>query len=390
MSITMHTIQSPKWKKTTKTIFCTGCQDETKNGVIASCCSKRNNGYCLDCFPNLNPHTSKCTTCNGNVKIKITMYNEKCCASCEVQCNRYKLRLHNNTKKELCMTNTNLTMLATEISMYTNISVLNLSNNKLYDLPIQLLECKALQNLDLSINLFDNIPDVVYNLYTLNKLDLSWNLIHNIDRKISNMVSLENLDLSHNNIRWFLVNLTEIPNLVKLNLSHNFIMTTTLQNIIMSFDEKLTKLTNLDISHNRLTSIRYLINFIKNVKYLDISSNCIKNIFLLSTLSNLETLDFRSNQVTNTKNFSRFWTQIPLKLKYIFGSNNPLITGVWNKNEFIELKKCDIPFIPSSYDIHRIHDLLKSMSPGMEKVVIDYLIETNPKFGMLIQRSRIF
>ncbi|KAJ7965413.1 receptor-like protein kinase 2 [Quillaja saponaria] len=107
----------------------------------------------------------------------------------------------------------------------TSLNKLIISGNHITGLiPLSLGLCKDLQLLDMSCNrITGSIPDNIGHLQELDiLLNMSWNfLIGPIPESFSNLSKLANLDLSHNKLMGSLKVLGSLDNLVSLNVSYN-------------------------------------------------------------------------------------------------------------------------------------------------------------------------
>ena len=197
--------------------------------------------------------------------------------------------------------------------MSESILNLNISKNKLTELPSEISQLSNLRDVDLSDNCLKSIPQVLQNLSSIIDINLANNSISISDQKslhlgedfeflkpklenklelsnpedsiyseedlvdssscsfikppnksdsvdsgillmdnsfdFSNLTCLTNLNLSQNEIQFFPESLSELPNLQSLNLSHNYL--TCLPTVLKSAQ----CLRYLDISWNRLVEV---------------------------------------------------------------------------------------------------------------------------------------
>jgi len=165
----------------------------------------------------------------------------------------------------------------------TNLFSLNLSNNKLKQVPTHYpssLICLDLSNnqikesilietwKDLSnlqtVNLSGNglvvIPEqAISEMFKLRELNLSKNCISSISRKIPKLTLLKRLDLSHNYMDDADLNkFSQLKRLVSLDLSHNKIV------VVTTKDDILTDLEVLNLSNNKINTFPYFMKHITN------------------------------------------------------------------------------------------------------------------------------
>ncbi|MFN8437943.1 MAG: hypothetical protein U0V72_09895 [Cytophagales bacterium] len=249
-----------------------------------------------------------------------------------------------------------------EIQYFTQIKVLDASNNKINLLP-EISSLTTLVDLNISGNQISVLPDLsslstitqlnisrnkltdistVNTLNNLQYLNASYNLIK-IFPNIANCKKLEILDLSYNNITE--IN-TQISNakLTSLALNNNDI--TTIPNI-----DNLTNLTELELSYNNLINIPSLGTLTKLIEiYLNnnlltsLPNNCfplvLKNLRLEKNLFSFEDLIPYSTKIQNfetvvkyaPQNIKTTTTNITVKLNRDFILKTDLDTAVNNIN----------------------------------------------------------
>lgn len=99
--------------------------------------------------------------------------------------------------------------------------ILNLSVNKIRDLPFYFYRLNALEVLLLSRNKFYSFPSVLTDLTNLRKLDISSNKISSITFFIYRLNNLEELDISSNKLYSLPKEIKKLKNLKKLTLYGN-------------------------------------------------------------------------------------------------------------------------------------------------------------------------
>ena len=142
------------------------------------------------------------------------------------------------------------------IEVYTEIFILNkligldLSHNKIMQIPMELLVwLHNLERLDLSYNKITFIPTKISDLHNLKNLDLSHNKIQIIPKQLGNLLNLQQLDLSHNKIKEIPIEMSNLTNLEELGLARNQI------EYVPKELSKLLNLHDLDLSNNPIDTI---------------------------------------------------------------------------------------------------------------------------------------
>lgn len=209
---------------------------------------------------------------------------------------------------------------------------LDLSNEKLAEIPMEVLELKHLQYLELHNNHISYIG-ILIDLPKLKFLNLSYNYISNYhilenihslqsltlgDNKVSdysfleNMSNLQSLNVSFSNIpdHSFLENMSNLK-FLKLNVSYNsdisslgkLIKLLSLDlsnnnNLDYSFLEKLPNLQSLNLNNNKISDYSFL-EKLTNLRSLNLNSTQFFNYSFLEKLANLQSLDLGGNNILN-------------------------------------------------------------------------------------------
>lgn len=103
----------------------------------------------------------------------------------------------------------------------TNLVHLDLSNNRLSDLPNSLKDLQKLVYLSIDSNKFFYIPNIVSELFSLKTLIARNNCIENVPSSLENLTNLENLDLSSNRVKDLPSSYSRLNQLKCLSLTHN-------------------------------------------------------------------------------------------------------------------------------------------------------------------------
>ena len=166
----------------------------------------------------------------------------------------------------------NLTSLPIEIKYCTNLKEIRVLNSKLQDLPKELFELPKLQILVLKNNQIERLPCDFIDNYSLKELNLKFNKISLLPDCIQRLYNLESLYLSGN----------------PLGLIQGR----------FSLEKGFRNLHTLSMSDCQLQSIP--IELTKNISYLDLSSNKIKDITFddVQNLSKVTFLSLENNPLT--------------------------------------------------------------------------------------------
>lgn len=177
----------------------------------------------------------------------------------------------------------------------TTMFVLSANNNRIKNLSNNILTLSTgLKKISFHKNKFTSIPEEVKYQITLKTIDFSNNLITQIPKSLEVLTNLTELYLSYNQIVLVPAFLTKLTNLQVVNLSHNLIESFTndmslipTQTLILSYNsikifslsdscfKNNTKLANLDLSYNKLTSCPDSLLKNSNIALLNLKGNTI-------------------------------------------------------------------------------------------------------------------
>ena len=193
-------------------------------------------------------------------------------------------KLYSTDITELYLPYENLTYIDPNIKYFINLQTINLSCNKIKEIPKEIGYLTQLQTLDLFSNHIKEIPKEIRYLTKLELLSSSSNNIKEIPKEIQYLTQLQNLILSYNQIK-------EIPKEIKY----------------------LTQLQTLYLSNNQIKEIPKEIKYLTQLKKLYVSSNQIKEIPKeIKYLTQLEVLDLSQNQLINIPNEIQYLTQLQI------------------------------------------------------------------------------
>lgn len=162
-----------------------------------------------------------------------------------------------------------ITYIPPEISILTQLGLLNLNQNLIKRVPPEIGELTKLDFLSLSNNEISAIPSTIGNLVNLEQLDLSYNDIVSLPNSIGNLEKLEYLHLNYNRLK-------ELPDTVG----------------------NLKKLRYLNVSGNDLRVLPISLGSLENLLYLDAEENPLES----GTPQTLEQLQEKwSNRFVSTE-----------------------------------------------------------------------------------------
>nr|MBW4451109.1 leucine-rich repeat protein [Spirirestis rafaelensis WJT71-NPBG6] len=194
---------------------------------------------------------------------------------------------------QLVLYNNQITEIPEAIANLTNLTQLVLYNNQITEIPEAIAKLTNLTQFDLSGNQITEIPEALAKLTNLTQLDLYNNKITEIPEAIANLTNLTQLDLSGNQITEIPEAIAKLTNLTQFDLSGNQITE------IPEAIAKLTNLTQLDLYNNKITQIPEAIAKLTNLTTLYLSNNQITEIpEAIAKLTNLTTLYLSNNQIT--------------------------------------------------------------------------------------------
>ncbi|KAI6652787.1 hypothetical protein LOD99_4173 [Oopsacas minuta] len=101
---------------------------------------------------------------------------------------------------QLSITNCNITILPAGVGKLVNLKILNLSGNKLFDLPYFIVYCENLEELDLSHNAFEYLPGYILRIPKLKRLRRLYNPLEDV-KKNSPLSSVCILNIDYTKIQ---------------------------------------------------------------------------------------------------------------------------------------------------------------------------------------------
>lgn len=198
---------------------------------------------------------------------------------------------------------------------------LSLSQNNLFRIPAGICNLKNLKFLNLSENNLSYLPDDICNLRNLIYLNTSRNCLFSLPENLSHLHRLEFLNASHNHLKNLPNSFASLKELLSLNLSNNyfvhlpdFVYCTALKELIFSYNknvsqaslENICHLSNLEVlslKSNNLTKLPEKLSFLTKLKVLELDDNHFESIpsSILSSCTELMRIDPSSYKITENQ-----------------------------------------------------------------------------------------
>ncbi len=204
--------------------------------------------------------------------------------------------------ESLTIQNCGLSSVHADLGKLTKLESLNLSYNKIKSLPTSVKSLTKLESVDLSGNKLTALPTNAKYWKKVTKMDLSNNLIKQIPiGSLPYMTAIKELDLSGNSLA---------NNTSTLNTKLNYLKKLTKMEVLDLSDNKLTKfpstpinamtkLKELYINDNQITSISTYIGKCTNLRILDASDNKITSVSSsITKCKKLTKLNLANNKLT--------------------------------------------------------------------------------------------
>ena len=218
--------------------------------------------------------------------------------------------------------NLGLSLVPNEIVLLTNLEVLDLSGNKLFDFPEELFQLEFLHTLSLNHNLLGEIPSEIQNLTKLKFLSLNNNRLKKLPSNIGNLMNLQSLQVNNNHLAALPQSIGKLNSLVLLSATGNRLKKlpdslgnlNALECLYLSNNRinqlplcigKLKSLVVFSIVNNQLSVLPDEITQMTSLKYLLVSQNelhCLPKD--LGNMPNLQELYASGNQFRNSYQFS--------------------------------------------------------------------------------------
>lgn len=196
---------------------------------------------------------------------------------------------------------------------------LDLSKNKLSNMPDDILRLKNLKLFNLDTNKLQKLPDSIVNMKKLEVLNISSNALSSLPLSFSNLSCLKQLYLNNNNFRHFPLQLIGLPNLEVVELSNNKI--TEIPCGMADFYA-----TELNLSQNELSQISDDLHKAPRLKILRLEENCLNLDAIRPSLlrdSKLHTFNvdgnlFDSKQLVSIEGYNEYTERYTAMKKKMF------------------------------------------------------------------------
>ncbi|CAG9759848.1 unnamed protein product [Ceutorhynchus assimilis] len=255
-----------------------------------------------------------------------------------------------------------------QFANYTSLSFMNLSNNRIVNLPRYVFKNQKLKTLSLSHNNLQALPFQVFAMEHMNHLDLSHNYLATfLDHFFKFNKYIETLLLNNNRITKLTSNaLADLTELKQLDLSYN-----SLQTIAKGLFDSLNKLEFLSLAQNPLKNLASgTFRGSKNLKELDLSGNKFTHLTfgLMHFSPNLLTLKLDNTDIETIHNSELLG--VPM-LKNLSIRNNKKLKEIenyvladTNLLEHLDISGNALSFLPKSItNLSRLNYLDMSDNP---------------------------
>lgn len=250
-----------------------------------------------------------------------------------------------NTIIELDLSNNLLKDLPVTMGKMQKLVRLKISHNQLTWLPDSLTTVKSLKQLHADNNALVALPELIGSLGRLEECSFAHNALSSLPSSISSLTRLTKLELQFNALTDSdIALLTSCNQLTQLNLGHNGIMT------IPSELSRLLKLRILGLNNNRIANIPadiFILNMsartgLSNLVSLNLASNILENAGIPEELkdSKLTNCDLSNNKLLIT---SDLLNKLPKAIISLFLNRNEAI-NLEGLSKFVKLRVLDLSF----------------------------------------------
>ncbi|KAG8562855.1 hypothetical protein GDO81_015841 [Engystomops pustulosus] len=179
----------------------------------------------------------------------------------------------------------------TSLCRFSQLKVLNLSQNKLGDFPQELCEITTLTELNVSCNGLTLLPPQIGQMLSLQTLNLDGNYLTSLPDELGCLQQLSNLSLSFNNLNHVPPVFEKLCSVDKLYMAGNRMESLNLQTL-----NNMTHVKSIDLRMNDLTQVIGTLEGDDNIIQLDVRDNQLTTLDL-RCLRNLEQLHCERNHL---------------------------------------------------------------------------------------------
>ncbi|XP_076099969.1 uncharacterized protein LOC143069295 [Mytilus galloprovincialis] len=243
------------------------------------------------------------------------------------------------------------------------LTLLNLAQNKLTNLPSEIGCLRGLTDLFIDHNNITIIPDSLGSLVNLESLNLSFNQIYTLPDTICSLQNLKVLKADHNNMEDIPKCIGQLHRLVKLYLEYNK---------LEYFNIKCSSLGHLEIlvlNNNPISSLPDEIRNMIHLHELDVSSCDLHNIpKSICYCPNLATLNLSNNQLS----------VIPVEIGRLPSLKN------------LQLNNNKLQYIPSTLKVDKYNSISVSGNPFLLEDSLIEVYTPNNLFPSLLEKALRF
>ncbi|KAJ4957512.1 hypothetical protein NE237_024623 [Protea cynaroides] len=233
------------------------------------------------------------------------------------------------------------------IGKLSDVTELNLSENRIMALPTSIGDLKQLTKLDIHSNQLINLPESFGELVNLTELELHANRLTSLPASFGNLTNLMILNLSSNNLSVLPPTMGNLTRLKSLNLETN-----ELEELPYSIGS-CSSLVELRVDFNQLRALPEAIGKLECLETLTLHYNRISRLpTTIGNLSRLKELDISFNGVANlSENFCSATSLVKLNVGNNFADMTalPSLIGNLEMLEELDISNNQIRVLPESF-----------------------------------------
>ncbi|XP_077308384.1 PH domain leucine-rich repeat-containing protein phosphatase 2 [Lithobates pipiens] len=174
---------------------------------------------------------------------------------------------------------------------FSQLKVLNLSQNKLGDFPSELCQIATLTELNVSCNGLTQVPLQIGQLLSLQTLNLDGNSLTSLPDELGSLPQLTSLGLAFNDLMTIPKAFDNLSSVEKLCMAGNRLERLNLQTLVT-----MTHVKVIDLRMNNLTQVTASMEGINHITHFDVRDNQLSSLDL-GCMGNLEQLHCERNQL---------------------------------------------------------------------------------------------